>query len=266
MNPANPVDLDASAVVAASNDWVWYPDDAQVIDTADYLLVDWPAYLAKPPEVLRVRSARASAELLDEIAAQARAWGATRVTVWVRLDAPANLAQELLRRGAEVGEDLDVLALDLSAAAPALPVPEAVRLRWQRDLDTARDAHRVALAAFEEGTMPDPGRLRVLAEAARVDLAAGRGGTVIAYLDGEPVASAGLTMASGVARLWGGGVIPSARGRGAYRATLAARLGYARRYGATMALVKGRVLTSGPILRRAGFAVFGKELCYRLPV
>lgn len=39
----------------------------------------------------------------------------------------------------------------------------------------------------------------------------------------------------------------------------------ARAHGATLALVKGRVETSVPILRRAGFTVYGEDRCYRLP-
>jgi hypothetical protein len=37
-------------------------------------------------------------------------------------------------------------------------------------------------------------------------------------------------------------------------------------YGAAMALVKGRVETSGPILRRAGFTAYGQEVVYRVPL
>jgi hypothetical protein len=33
-----------------------------------------------------------------------------------------------------------------------------------------------------------------------------------------------------------------------------------------MALVKGRVETSGPILRRAGFVAHGQERSYRVPL
>jgi GNAT superfamily N-acetyltransferase len=69
-----------------------------------------------------------------------------------------------------------------------------------------------------------------------------------------------------VARLWGGGVIPEARGRGVYRTMVAARLKYAVENGATMALVKGRVETSGPILRRLGFDVYGQERSYIVKV
>ena len=57
-------------------------------------------------------------------------------------------------------------------------------------------------------------------------------------------------MADGVARLWGGAVLEAARGQGVYRALLGARLTYGAAHGATMGLVKGRVNTSGPILRR----------------
>ena len=51
---------------------------------------------------------------------------------------------------------------------------------------------------------------------------------------------------------------PRCRGRGR---GLAARV-----HGATLALVKGRVETSGPILLRDGFAVYAEERCYWLPL
>ena len=78
-------------------------------------------------------------------------------------------------------------------------------------------------------------------------------------LDGEPVGTGGITIADGVGRLWSGSVLEQHRGRGVYRALLAARLAYAVAHGCTMGLVKGRVETSGPILRRAGFEVYGQE-------
>jgi GNAT superfamily N-acetyltransferase len=73
-------------------------------------------------------------------------------------------------------------------------------------------------------------------------------------------------MVDGVARLWGGVVTPPVRGRGVYRTMLDARLSYAVTHGATMALVKGRVDTSGPILRRAGFVAYGREPVYDIPL
>ena len=47
---------------------------------------------------------------------------------------------------------------------------------------------------------------------------------------------------------------------------LAERLRLARDHGATIALVKGRIETSGPILLRAGFTDYGEERCYWLPI
>jgi GNAT superfamily N-acetyltransferase len=88
----------------------------------------------------------------------------------------------------------------------------------------------------------------------------------VAYVNGLPTGSGGVTLVDGVARLWGGVVVPSARGQGVYRAVLDARLSYAAAHGATMALVKGKIDTSGPILRRAGFAAYGREPSYDVPL
>jgi GNAT superfamily N-acetyltransferase len=87
---------------------------------------------------------------------------------------------------------------------------------------------------------------------------------VLALVDAEPAGVGGVTIAGTTARLWDAGVVPHARGRGIYRAVLAARLGYAVEHGATMALVKGRTDTSAPILRRAGFTAYGEERTYRV--
>jgi GNAT superfamily N-acetyltransferase len=89
---------------------------------------------------------------------------------------------------------------------------------------------------------------------------------VVAYADGDPVGSGGVSMAEGVARLWGGAVRPEARRQGVYRAILGARLRYGAAHAATLALVKGRIETSAPILRQAGFAAYGQEIMYRVPL
>jgi GNAT superfamily N-acetyltransferase len=89
---------------------------------------------------------------------------------------------------------------------------------------------------------------------------------VLALLDGDPVGAAGFTVADGVLRLWGGAVREEARGRGVYRSLLAARLARGVEGAARMALVKGRVQTSAPILRRVGFEVFGQERSYAVPL
>jgi hypothetical protein len=48
-------------------------------------------------------------------------------------------------------------------------------------------------------------------------------------------------------------------------ATVVDDAGYCLTHGASMALVKGKIDTSGPILRRAGFTAFGQEPNYDVP-
>ena len=106
-----------------------------------------------------------------------------------------------------------------------------------------------------------------MAERDRAAVPGGRGGTVVAYAGQTPLGTGGVMVADGAARLWGGAVRPAARGRGVYRATLAARLEYSAAHGAAMALVNARVETSGPILRQVGFASpTGGSSAYRVPL
>ncbi|MGH3169964.1 MAG: GNAT family N-acetyltransferase [Trebonia sp.] len=147
---------------------------------------------------------------------------------------------------------------------PRAPVGD-VELRWVTDIATARDGAGIDVAVFG-GSIPPNDRLAVNAKQGGTSVPAGEGGSAVAYSGGKPVGSGGVTMTDGVARLWGGGVLAAARSQGVYRAVLGARLEYAVAHGATMALVKGRVETSGPILRRAGFAAYGQELIYKVPL
>ncbi|HEX4092497.1 MAG TPA: GNAT family N-acetyltransferase [Trebonia sp.] len=262
--------LSSANVVAASNAWIWVPDNATTEGTEDYLLVRFPDYFDHPLELVRFTPAAASGAALDAVVDtvldRARRFGPPDLYWWQKLDSPPEVADLLLARGATLDETLDVLAVDLRPGAPALPPPvKEVTLRWATDVDTHRDGTAVGVAVFG-GSMPPEERL---AEEARRDGAtvkAGDGGMVVAYVDGAPVGSGGIAMADGVARLWGGAVLEHARGQGVYRAILEARLAYGATHGATMGLVKGRVETSGPILRQAGFAVHGQEVSYRVPL
>ena len=87
---------------------------------------------------------------------------------------------------------------------------------------------------------------------------------MIARREGVPIGTAGHVMAGDVLRLWGACVAPEARGTGVYRALLDHRLRAGVASGARMALVKGRVETSAPVLLRAGFQRYGEERSYRL--
>ena len=150
-----------------------------------------------------------------------------------------------------------MLALDLTGGAPDLAVPEAVEVRRVLTLDDLRAADRIDVAAFG-GT---PAGEEALARSAERLPDEWR---YLALRDGVPLGSAGHAIAGDAIRLWGGAVLPAARHTGVYRALLDARLRAGVEAGCRMALVKGRVETSAPVLLRAGFERFGEVRAYRL--
>jgi hypothetical protein len=261
--------LSAEKVITASNAWSWIPDNATTEATEEYLLVRFPDYFEHPLELLRFSPAEGTAgypEAIDAVLDRARRFDAGDLYWWARLDSPPEVAELLAARGATVDETLDVLAVDLRLGPPELlPPARAVTLRWATDVSTLRDGTQVGVVVFG-GSMPPEERLVEEAKRDAATVASGDGGMVVAYADGEAVGSGGIAMADGVARLWGGAVRQEARRQGVYRSILDARLRYGAAHGAAMALVKGRIQTSAPILRQAGFAAYGQEIMYRVPL
>ncbi len=250
---------DAAAVLAASNAWVWVPEGAPHVLNDEYVVVAYPDYFLTPTSARVFGSERDAVDLADEISAVARELGRDRL--WWRLSAftrPSGLEPELVRRGATVVDRMDVLALPLEDGVPDLAVPDDVEVRRADDEPTVRDAILIGNDAFggEEPTAEQVAT--ALAETQR-GLADGSGGRWVAYVDGRPAGTGGFTLADDVCRLWGGSTHGALRGRGAYRAVLAARLEAARAAGATLALTHGVVDTSSPILRRIGFTRYGEE-------
>ncbi len=254
----------ADVVAAESRAWVWVPPNSTKVETDEYLLVRMPEWFAIPLELLRFEPSRDADEVVDEMLTQARQFDASFVNCWVKLHNDPSLDAVFQARGGELDETLDVLALDLKEPLPDLGPTGHVELRWAMDHDTMRDNLQVAADVFGD-SMPPEEEVEHEVERALKDYEGGSG-SVVAYLDGVPVGSGGLSLVNGVARLWGGAVRKEARGKGAYRAILDARLRRGASRGAHMALVTGRVETSGPILRKAGFERYGEERSYRVPL
>jgi GNAT superfamily N-acetyltransferase len=251
--------LSAAAVAAAAAAWVWVPDNATVVECDDFSVMRLPDYYEYHLTVLTFEPSGPIKEGVDAVIEQARAFGLPELRWPVSAGGPPGLAAELEARGASAVLSLDLLASDLSGGEPDLPPPEVkVTIRWASTFEVARDGTAVGVSGFG-GTLPPDDQIREQAARDARTVPEGDGGMVVGYVDGAAAGSGGVTMADGVARLWGGAVVPAARGRGVYRKLLAERLAYAAAQGATMALVRGKVDTSGPILRRAGFAAFGQE-------
>ena len=256
----------AEAVAAASREWVWVPETAVTVETPEYLLARMPDWFDVQLELLRLDPERPVGDVVDEVIARARELGGPEVNCWAKLhndpslDAVLACSWRCARRDAGRAR-----AGPHRRAAGRRPVGQRIDLRWVTDAATARDHHEVGMVVFGGEMAPDDELERAAADGRR-QLPAGEGGAVVAYLDGVPVGAGGIAQPGDVARLWGGSVREEARGLGVYRALLDARLRYGRDHGATMALVKGRIQTSGPILRRAGFERYGEERSYLVPL
>jgi GNAT superfamily N-acetyltransferase len=137
------------------------------------------------------------------------------------------------------------------ARPPAIAASSSVEVRLARDIDEFRRAMSIAMEAFNETPEDAAGWLEAVPS-----LWAAHDGvhyfTHLAYLDGRPVGF-GFSSAVGRAVLLGGsGVLENARGRGVYRALVAARCEQALRLGHEGLIIQAGSM-SKPIVERCGF-------------
>jgi hypothetical protein len=256
--------LDAAAAME------FVPEGAIEVRTGDYRLLRHPDWVLGPSvgaaQVTWSRSERAAAEVIGEVADRVRGWGLPGVAWWVSgLTRPAGTEEALRDRGAGLIDAVQVLARDLTGDLPHPGLPDGVTVELVSDERTFRAASAVSVQGWES-VEPDQAEIARQLDQTLRDLATWSGFRVVAFADDEPVSTGGCTLTGEIALLWGAITLPGSRGHGSYRAILAERLRLAREHGATLAMAKGRALASGPILLRAGFADYGEERCYWLPV
>jgi GNAT superfamily N-acetyltransferase len=140
---------------------------------------------------------------------------------------------------------------------PPPPAPRDVAVTRVEAIEDYRRSIEIMCTAFG---IDDENRAAMHARAEEWladDLRTRRGDVYLAWLDGDAVARAKATYSDRGVFLFGGCTIPSARGRGAYRALVAARWEEAARRGTPALLVEaGR--QSRPILERLGFRGVGE--------
>jgi hypothetical protein len=246
-------------VLAEAAAWVWVPPEARTVDTAEFLLIAYPPHFADPTVATRWAGERPADEVIDDVLDAALGLGRDSITFFHVSEStrPPDLERRLQERGAELTERLAVLALDLSAGLPDLDVPPGLEVRRINGIDDLRRAEVVEVTVFG-GTHADEESMARSASRLHDDW------RFLVLREGEPVGTAGHVVAGSTLRLYGGAVVPEARHHGAYRALLDARLRAGVDAGATMALVKGRVETSAPVLTKAGFQRYGEVRAYRL--
>lgn len=261
--------LDADRIRAAAQDWVWVPPDAQDVLTDEYRLTIYPGWATSVQSSVTTRPVT---ELAASVRARAEEAGSPLVRWWVtEATVPADTASTLRELGFRPAEKLDVLALDLTdpgALLGSLNVPADVHVTQATDAETIRDAALLAARIFDD-YQPTPGQLRGELDQLTLPLdgalpVARRYVARWGAADGPLVGTGGFTRVGDSGRLWGAAVEEGVRGRGVYRALLAARCRDLAAHGTDFALVKARVDTSSPVLRRVGFQRFGGESAWEL--
>jgi hypothetical protein len=248
----------------------WSPDGAIEMRTDDYRLIRYPDWALDPTfpaaQVTRSGTGRAVAEIIDEVAARVRRWRLPGVAWWVSsATVPPDTEAVLRARGGKRIDAVRILARELDDDPADLAVPADVSVELVADERAFRAASMITVRGWGRKEPTSAALAREFAQAIK-DLETWSSFRMLASVGGEPAACGGCTLRDEVAHLWGAVTVREYRRRGAYRAVLAERMRLARAHGATLALVKGRVETSGPILLRAGFAEYDEERCYWLPV
>jgi len=172
---------------------------------------------------------------------------------------PADLGERHATYCAGFDSAADVMVLPVDARIEAA-TDQGIEIRDALgDAEAFRQADAVNAEAFGDAARDPLAQERRRAN----QVAAGNRRVLLATVDGEPAASAGLTLfPPHGAILNGGAVLPRFRGRGLYRTLVAERLRIARQAGVPGVQVWGGEM-SAPILRRLGFETVSRRSFYR---
>ncbi|HEV3350517.1 MAG TPA: GNAT family N-acetyltransferase [Methylomirabilota bacterium] len=214
---------------------------------------------------------RCEASEADEVISEARAiFASRRLPFMWTLDPdaqPPDFAEQLAKHGAHPdphGAEAQVMVMAIEATVNAPPIEGLVIRDALADLETFLMANKAAVEAFEANLPIDSPESIAMQDRRRLNFRAeGNRHLLLATVDGEPAGSAGMGVFPPTAAiLQGGAVRPKFRGRGIYRALVAARQEIARRAGVEDGLTVWGGHMSGPILAGLGFEKVGWRRFY----
>lgn len=164
-------------------------------------------------------------------------------------DQPADLPERLIAHGFTRQPEETLLVAEIADLDLDVRPPDGVRLRPVENEHDIEAFVRIHDEVFG-GDYTRLGRLLLDALANRPDTVA----AVVATADATPIsaARAEFHQGTGFASLWGGGTLPTWRGRGVFRSLVAYRAALARARGYRYLQVDA-MPASRPILRRLGF-------------
>ncbi len=234
------------------------PNVYQVLSPGRELITDpgrrFAVYLApgSVPEAATVQRVRLTPETvataLDEVRALLRARGRGGAE-WElgESSTPPDLVERLLALGLRRIEADPVTVGMTLRGHPAWEPPAGVSARRVASVEELVTARSIQRDAFGDPRPVDAEQAELDVEREGVD-----GSTFLAWVDDEPAAAGYASYTDWGVILFGGATLPAARGRGAYRALVAARADEALARG-TPTLVTHAGRMSRPILERLGF-------------
>jgi GNAT superfamily N-acetyltransferase len=213
---------------------------------------------------------RCQATEVDDVIREARAIFASRHLpfMWT-LDPgahPPDFAENLAKHGVQPdrhGAESQVMVMSIDANVESPPIKGLEIRDALADLETFRMADSAAVEAFEADMPAESPESIAMQDRRRLNFRAqGNRHLLLATVDGEPAGAAGMSVyPPAAAILQGGAVRPKFRGRGIYRALVAARQQIAREAGVDGLTVWGGHM-SGPILTGLGFEKVGWRRFY----
>jgi hypothetical protein len=240
-------------------DLFWVPEDVSIVDRPDFLALRCERPLQMLNSVLRTDT---TPDRIDALVDEGRALHAhTTSRWWVADTRPMTVLEAALRRGGySPAHHHEARGIDVASFRAKTPGDVTVYA-----IDSVeRMRHSVAVANEAFGRTDSYNDAELARDVALCTQPGARVHRFVAYDRADaPVASAGMTSFPELrfGFLWGGGTIPSARGRGAYFALLSTRLALAREIGLSLVGLYARTATSAPIVTRCGFERWG-EMTY----
>jgi predicted GNAT family acetyltransferase len=244
-------DLLEEAIVAPRNGFVPLPDTRLIVRPGWHQLITPSLPEGGLNEVAWSVLAEDEADaVIDATVAEYQRAGAHFRWALPAGSAPADLAERLERRGFSRAELVVMVASTRGAAPPAgidLEIVGAAEVdAFTQVMAEGWQMSPAPLDRFHRAVLADPQR--------RVRMVLARDG-------GVPAGAAAYNRFARSIYLQGAVVLPGHRGKGLYRAMVAARLAEAAAAGLELATIQANAKTSAPILARLGF----RELC-RFPL
>lgn len=251
-------------VEASQCDVFWRPADLTVVDRPDVTYLHCARDEAYLNMVLRVRAEGARAEALVREVSAAHAKVTSRFAV-----ARPSWSIELERALASAGyvRTHEHFAYTIAVDAYAPRPDRGVAIRKVETVEDLRAFRFVMHEAFGRTSASSP-----TIDAQELAMCTGPSARVARFLaldmnTGAPIGCGGSNLypSLGYASLWAGATLPSARGRGAYSALVAARVALARSLSINRVGLYARIATSAPIVEAQGFVRAGPMTYWERP-